>query len=39
MLIYLSTNLDQKTAKGPFRSSSQVATCLLLDNSTIEASL
>jgi len=27
ILIYLSMYLDQKTAKGPFRSSSQAATC------------
>jgi len=27
LLIYLSTYLDQETAKGSFRSSSQAATC------------
>jgi len=32
VLIYLSRYLDQETAKGPFRSSSQAAICYFQSN-------
>jgi len=32
VFIYLSRYLDQETAKGPFRSSSQAATCYYQSN-------
>jgi len=38
ILIYLSRYLDQETAKGPFRSTSQAATCYYQSNhSNVEA--
>jgi len=40
LLIYLSRYLDQETAKGPFQSSNQAATCYFLSNhSKVQASL